>query len=143
FTALNGTFGSIFAVSPAEAASPEVADERASALSGQFIMDMHTHFLRDDTKLTNFVAMRRSVAAQAWNPQLSKSGEQTIEDLKFDNYFKEIYLDSDTKIALISSAPSEISEDWFLTNRQMAEARARVNAGAGGKRMMTHAIITP
>jgi predicted TIM-barrel fold metal-dependent hydrolase len=143
FTALNSTFGNIFAVSPAEAATPEAADERARALRGQFIMDMHTHFLRDDTRLTGFVDMRQSVAAQGWNPKLSKSGEQTIEDLKFDNYFKEIYLDSDTKIALISSAPSEISEDWFLTNRQMAEARARVNAKAGGKRMMTHAIITP
>jgi len=143
FTALNGTFGTIFAVTPAEAATPEAADERARALSGQFIMDMHTHFLRDDTKLTQFVAMRRSVAAQGWNPHLSEAGEQTIEDLKFENYFKEIYLDSDTKIALISSAPSDIPGDWFLTNRQMAQARADVNARAGGKRMMTHAIITP
>src|SRR5690606_26843910 len=136
-------FGNIFAVGPAEAATPDAADDRARALAGQFIMDMHTHFLRDDTKLTRFVAMRRSVAAQGWNPQLSQSGEQTIEDLKFDNYFKEIYLDSDTKIALISSAPSDIPDDWFLTNRQMAEARAQVNAQAGGKRMLTHAIITP
>ena len=143
FTALNSTFGNIFAVGPAEAATPEAADERARALMGQFIMDMHTHFLRDDTQLTGFVAMRQSVATQGWNPQLSGSGEQTIEALKFDNYFKEIYLDSDTKIALISSAPSEIPDDWFLTNRQMAEARSQVNAKAGGKRMMTHAIITP
>lgn len=143
FAALNGTFGNIFAVTPAEATTPEAADERARVLSGQFIMDMHTHFLRDDTKLTHFVAMRQSVAAQGWNPLLSEAGEQTIEDLKFDNYFKEVYLDSDTKIALISSAPSEIPDDWFLTNRQMAEARAKVNARAGGKRMLTHAIITP
>lgn len=142
FVALNETFGRFFAVGAAEAATPDAADERALALSGQFIMDMHTHFLRDDTQLTHFVAMRESVAAQGWNPQLSE-GEQTIEDLKFDNYFKEIYLDSDTKIALISSAPSEIPEDWFLTNRQMAEARKRVNGMAGSKRMMTHAIITP
>lgn len=143
FTALNGTFGNIFAIMPAEAATPEAAEERSRALSGQFIMDMHTHFLRDDTKLTQFVAMRQSVASQGWNPHLSTSGEQTIEDLKFDNYFKEIYLDSDTKIALISSAPSEIPDDWFLTNQQMAQARTQVNARAGGKRMMTHAIITP
>lgn len=143
FTALNSTFGPVFAVAPAEAATPEAADEWARALSGQFIMDMHTHFLRDDTKLTQFVAMRQSVAAQGWNPHLSKAGEQTIEDLKFENYFKEIFLDSDTKIALISSAPSDIPDDWFLTNRQMAEARTHVNGRAGSKRMMTHAIITP
>jgi predicted TIM-barrel fold metal-dependent hydrolase len=143
FAALNGAFGPLFEVGAAEASTPELAQERAEALSGQFIMDMHTHFLRDDTRLQNFVRLRESVAAQGWNPQLSAAGAQTIEHLKFDNYFKEIYLDSDTKIALISSAPSDIPEDWFLTNRQMAEAKAKVNAEAGSVRMMSHAIMTP
>lgn len=142
FLALNETFGPLFSVGAAEAATPDAASERAGALANQFIMDMHTHFLRDDTRLTRFVNMRESVAEQGWNPQL-KEGAQSIEDLKFENYFKEVFLDSDTKIALISSAPSEIPQDWFLTNRQMAEARARVNGIAGSKRMMTHAIITP
>src|SRR5262249_5957130 len=48
-----------------------------------------------------------------------------------------------TKIALISSAPSEEPKDWFLTNRQMADARAKVNAKAGARRMLAHAIIMP
>jgi predicted TIM-barrel fold metal-dependent hydrolase len=143
FVALNGAFGRLFEAEAAEAADPQAAAARAGALSGQFVMDMHTHFLRDDTRLTNFVRMRQSVAAQGWNPKLSASGEQTIEDLKFDNYFKEVFLDSDTKVALISSAPSDIPDDWFLTNRQMADARARVNAQAGATRMMSHAIFTP
>ncbi len=143
FVALNETFGRFFDAGAAEAATPELADERAAALSDQFVMDMHTHFLRDDTKLTQFVRLRESVSTQGWNPHLTAAGEQTIEDLKFDNYFKEVFLDSDTKIALISSAPSDIPDDWFLTNRQMADARTKVNAGAGSKRLMTHAIITP
>jgi len=143
FAALNGAFGPVFDVGTAEASTPELAQERADALSGQFIMDMHTHFLRDDTRLNGFVRLRESVRAEGWNPQLSSAGAQTIEDLKFDNYFKEIYLDSDTKIALISSAPSDIPEDWFLTNRQMAEAKAKVNSEAGSLRMMSHAIMTP
>ncbi len=143
FLALNGAFGRLFDVGTAEAATLDMAQERSRALSGQFIMDMHTHFLRDDTRLNNFVRLRQSVAAQGWNPQLTAAGEQTLADLKFDNYFKEIWLDSDTKIALISSAPSDIPEDWFLTNQQMAEAKARVNREAGSLRMMSHAIITP
>ena len=143
FVALNGAFGRLFDVGAAEASTPELAQDRARALSGQFIMDMHTHFLRDDTRLNNFVRMRQSVATQGWNPHLSAAGEQTIEDLKFENFFKEIYLDSDTKIALISSAPSDIPEDWFLTNRQMAEAKARVNRQARSLRMMSHAIMRP
>ncbi|MDO1559560.1 amidohydrolase family protein [Brevundimonas sp. 2R-24] len=144
FAALNGTFGPIFDASVAEAATPEMADERAGALRGQFIMDMHTHFLRDDTRLQNFVNLRNAVIQAGWNPQLNASvGAQSLEDLKFDNFFKEIFLDSDTKIALISSAPSDNPGDWFLTNQQMADARARVNEQAGTTRLMSHAIMTP
>jgi uncharacterized protein len=39
----------VFDASRAEAATPAMAQERATALKDQFIMDMHTHFLRDDT----------------------------------------------------------------------------------------------
>lgn len=143
FAALNGAFGPLFEVAAAEASDLGLAQERSEGLRDQFIMDMHTHFLRDDTRLTSFVRLRESVIQRGWNPQLAASGEQTIEHLKFDNYFKEIYLDSDTKIALISSAPSDIPEDWFLTNRQMAEARSRVNEQAGTTRMLAHAIMRP
>ncbi len=67
--------------------------------------------------------MREAVGKAGWNPGLAGK-PQTIEDLKFDNYFKEIFLDSDTKVALISSAPSDVPYDWFLTNEMMAQARA-------------------
>jgi hypothetical protein len=90
--------------------TPALAEERAGALKDQFIMDMHTHFLRDDTRIMNFVNQRNAVGKAGWNKALAEK-EQTIEDLKFANYFKEIYLDSDTRIALISSAPSEIEHD--------------------------------
>ena len=105
-------------------------------------MDMHTHFLRDDTRLENFVRSREAVGKAGWNPALVDK-PQTLEDLKFNNYFKEIYLDSDTKIALISSSPSEIPRDWFLTNEMMIDARDKVNKEAGSRRMFAHAIFTP
>jgi hypothetical protein len=126
FVAMNEVYGPLFDVTRAEAATPAMAQERANALKDQFIMDMHTHFLRDDTRIMNFVAMRAAVGKAGWNKQLADK-EQTIEDLKFGNYIKEMFLDSDTKIAMISSAPSDIEQDWFLTNQQMAEAREKVN----------------
>src|SRR5262245_17725422 len=43
FLAMNDLFGPLFSVSRAEAATPGVADERAGALSGQFIFDAQTH----------------------------------------------------------------------------------------------------
>ena len=116
----------------AEAATPELAQERASALADQFIFDGHTHFLRDDTRINTFVGMRQAVGDAGWNPEL-KGKKQTIEDLKFNNYYKEMFLDSDTKVALISSAPSDIPRDWFLTNAMMAQAREKVNKAAGSQ----------
>jgi predicted TIM-barrel fold metal-dependent hydrolase len=142
FVAMNDTYGPIFGVSRAEAATPEQADARARQYSNQFIMDMHTHFLRPGTKIMSFVNQRNAVGKAGWNAALGEK-EQTIEDLMFQNYIKEIYLDSDTKVACISGAPSEKPEDWFLTNKMKADARAQVNAIAGSTRMMSHAIFTP
>ena len=142
FVAMNQVYGGLFDATPAEAATPEQAKARADSLKDQFIMDMHTHFLRDDTRLTGFVAMRASVGKSGWNKALAEK-EQTIEDLKFENYKKEMFLDSDTKIALISSAPSDIEHDWFLTNEQMAQARDKVNKEAGSRRLFSHIIFTP
>jgi uncharacterized protein len=149
FVAMNEVYGGVFDATPAEAATPAMAQERADGLKDQFVMDMHTHFLRDDTRNTNFLEMRRAVEKLGWNKELS--GEQTIEDLKFANYIKEMFLDSDTKIALISSAPSDIPRDWLLTNEQMAAARDKVNEKAAGgvasevgsKRLLAHAVFTP
>jgi hypothetical protein len=139
---MNEVYGPLFEVSKAEAATPAMADERAAAFKDQFIMDMHTHFLRDDTRIMTFVNMRNAVGKAGWNKQLADH-EQTIEDLKFTNYKKEMFLDSDTKIALISSAPSDIEQDWFLTNEQMADARKKINDEAGSRRMFCHMIFTP
>jgi uncharacterized protein len=142
FVAMNEVYGPLFAVSEAEAATPALAQERANALKDQFIMDMHTHFLRDDTRIMTFVEMRKAVGKAGWNKQLADK-DQTIEDLKFNNYKKEIFLDSDTKISLISSAPSDIEQDWFLTNEQMAQARKKINDEAGSRRVFCHMIFTP
>jgi hypothetical protein len=61
YVAMNEVYGPLFDVTRAEAATPAMAQERADSLKDQFIMDMHTHFLRDDTRLTSFVAMRTAV----------------------------------------------------------------------------------
>ncbi len=142
FLAMNDTYGPLYLVSRAEAQTPELANARADALKGQFIMDMHTHFLRDDTRLEGFVRSREAVGKAGWNPALAGK-PQTLEDLKFANYFKEVFLDSDTKVALISGSGSEEPRDWFLTNEMKADARAEVNRKAGTQRMFSHAIFMP
>lgn len=143
FLAMNDTWGPLFAVSRAEAATPDMASARASALSGQFIMDMHTHFLHDQTRLAGFIRSREAVGRAGWNPALA-GRPQSLEDLKYANYFKEVFLDSDTKVALISGSASHDPVDWFLSNDQKRDARARINATAGGtRRAFSHLIFTP
>jgi hypothetical protein len=51
------------------------------------------------------------------------------------SWFKEVFLDSDTKVAMISGAPSEDPRDWFLTNDMKFDARKRVNDAAGTRRV--------
>jgi uncharacterized protein len=113
FVAMNEVFGRYFDAGEAEAATPELAEQRAAANTGQFIFDGHTHFLRDDTRLTGFVKGREAVGQWGWNKELSGK-EQTLDDLKFDNYVKEIYLDSDTKITILTNSPSVDAQDWFI-----------------------------
>ena len=142
FVAINQVFGPLFDATEAEAATPERADARAGALAGQMVIDGHTHFLRDDTRLMGFVKGREAVGQFGWNKELSAK-EQTIDDLKYSNYVKEIYMDSDTKVALLSNSPSDVPEDWFIPQEQVFKTRELVNGMAGHKRMMAHFTITP
>ncbi len=141
FLAMNQVYGDIFKTSEAEAATPELANQLAAASSGQFIFDGHTHFLRDDTRLTGFVKGREAVGQWGWNKELS-GREQTIADLKFDNYV-ELYMDSDTKVTILSNSPSVEAADWFIPQDQVFKTREEVNKKAGTQRMLAHFTFTP
>jgi predicted TIM-barrel fold metal-dependent hydrolase len=142
FVAMNQVFGHYFDATEAEAATPELADQRAAAHAGQFIFDGHTHFLRDDTRLIGFVKGREAVGQWGWNKELSGK-EQTLDDLKFSNYVKELYMDSDTKITILSNSPSVEPQDWFIPQGEAFKTRAAVNEKAGTRRMLAHFTITP
>ena len=142
FVAMNEVYGPLYEVGRAEAASVEAAQQRAQGLAAQFVMDVHTHFLRDDTRLQGFVRAREAVGTAGWNPALAGK-PQTLDDLKYPNWFKEVFLDSDTKVALISGSGSEDPRDWFLTNEMKRRARDAVNGSAGTRRCLSHAIFMP
>jgi len=142
FLAMNDVYAPIFKVSEAEAADTELGDEHAGRLSGQFVFDCHTHFLKDDTRLEQFVQLRTDTGWRGYNPELAKH-EQTFDDVKFPTYVKEMFLDSDTKVAVLSGAPSDLPQDWMLSNDTIRDACDRVNGFAGSQRMLGHFIFTP
>jgi len=140
FLAMNEVFGPVFEVNPAEAAEPGAAEARAGALAGQFIFDAQTHFVRDDFQHGGILDLAK-YAKQHWNPGLV--GENSLARYKFENYIKEVFVDSDTKIALLSGAPFDDPSWNLLTNDQIVAARTAINRIAGSRRMLAHALFTP
>jgi predicted TIM-barrel fold metal-dependent hydrolase len=139
FVAMNDVFGPIYNVARAEASNPGVADERARSLASQFIFDCQTHFVRDDYE-TNITRLAH-FAKEHWNPDME--GEITLDRFKFANYVKEIFVDSDTDVVILSGSPVDDEANRFLTNDQIAAARKSVNSIAESRRMLGHAIIQP
>ena len=142
FLAMNDIYGGdVFQVATAEAREPELARARAQGLSGQFIFDVQTHFVRDD--FTNEGVLRLAkFAGEHWNPKLKES-TPTLAQYKFQNYVKEVYYDSDTSMALLGGAPFDNPNWWFLSNEQIVRTRELLNDFAGSRRLLAHTIITP
>ena len=82
-------------------------------------------------------------ASKHWNPDMLRDLGLTLDRYRFENFVKEIYLDSETDVALLSGAPFDDPEWWPLTNDQIAKARDVVRAIAGTKRLLSHAVFTP
>ena len=91
FLAMNEVFGSVFDVSLAEAQQPGVAAARSGALAGQFIVDVQTHFVRDDFNQAGLLDLAK-YAKQNWNPNIAGENDlaRTIRD-----YVKEVFVDSE------------------------------------------------
>ena len=140
FLAMNRVFGPCFAVTPAEAADPGAAAERTARLAHQLVFDVQTHFVRDD--FTSNVILQLGEWAKRWNPVLKAEGV-TMRRFKLENYLKEVFLDSETSLALVSSAPADDPANTILTSEQMAHTRALVNAIAGTRRLFCHGVIRP
>jgi len=141
FLAMNKVYGPIWDVTEAEAADRDMANERAGRLSGQFIFDDQTHFVRDDFDKEGLLGLGK-YAVEHWNPSMANT-PMTLARYKFENYLKEIYMDSDTKVALLSSAPFDDPSWYLLFNDQLRDARGAVNSISGSRRMLSHSVVTP
>jgi predicted TIM-barrel fold metal-dependent hydrolase len=140
FLAMNRVYGEIFDVGVAEAAEPDAAAARAARLSDQTVIDVQLHFVRDDFQWDGILELGEY--AKRWNPVLAREGV-TMQRYKFENFLKEVFLDSDTRVGLVSAAPSDDASHSIVSNAQLAQARAIVNEIAGSRRMLAHSVIRP
>lgn len=141
FLSLNTVFGDMFSVARAEAHDLDAAHARAGALADQFVFDGHLHFVHDDYPDPRITGLR--FAARQMGASGLPDRQPRLEDLKFENFAKEVYLDSDTAAGIVSSATSDRPELVFLTNAQIAESVSRFNALAGSTRLFGHGVFRP
>jgi len=143
FVAMNDVYGPIFKVTAAEAAEPSAAAARANETAKQFVFDDQLHFVRDDYKWEGIVDLAK-YAASHWVPEIKKEPVgMSLDRYKFENFLKEIYFDSDTRVGLLSGAPFDNPDYWFLSNDQIKEAATTVNSIAGTRRLLFHSLFTP
>ena len=110
---------------------------RRRRCASQFIVDCQTHFVRDDYSAA--AADRSRASSPSSTGTRTLPGAKASTRYKFENYVKEIFVDSDTKVALLSGSPFDDSEYLFLTNDQIA---ARARRGQQDRRLAPHARRT-
>src|SRR5262249_22524356 len=98
--------------------------------------------ISDPNRVGGLMWQRAQVTRLGWNKDLV-GREPAVADLKYDNFFKEIYLDSDTKVALLTNAPSYDPKDRLLPQDAVLAARDEVNREAGSTRLLAHYTLTP
>ncbi|HKC52018.1 MAG TPA: amidohydrolase family protein [Myxococcota bacterium] len=140
FVAMNRVYGNLFSVGVAEAAEPAAAAERLAALSGQPVVDVQLHFLREDFNWDGILVLGEW--AKKWNPVLEREGV-SLRRYKLENFVKEVFLDSETRIGLISGAPSDDPSHGVIGSAELARARDTLNAVAGSRRVLSHSILRP
>ncbi|NCW78323.1 MAG: amidohydrolase [Oxalobacteraceae bacterium] len=142
FMAMNQVYGTVFEVDEAEAKNLDAAGDRKAKYKGQFIFDDQTHFIRDDFKEEGLLGLTKWAEGAGVNPNIGNI-PTTLARYKMDNYLKEIFLDSDTSVSLLSGAPFDDPNWWLLSNDAIQNACRAVNKMAGSVRMLGHSIITP
>ncbi len=140
FAAMNEVFGKFFTVHAAELTEPAAVQE---GREDYFIFDVQTHHVTTGRYQVGDVSVldfRRMGAAM--NPVLGER-EPRPEDVYFENYVKEIFLDSETDVAVISGVPSLTDETNILPPDQMVRSRDWVNRIARSQRMVSHGLLAP
>jgi predicted TIM-barrel fold metal-dependent hydrolase len=138
FLAMNKVWGENFQVSEAEALESAAFGEQWP--KDQFIFDVQTHHVKDS--MDGPLAFRKQTGRLGLNPILAEVAPKS-GDLHRANYLKEIFLDSDTVMAMISGAAIGPREHYALPVEDMVDTRNVLNKVAGSQRMLSHGLGDP
>ena len=141
FLAMNAVFGCrSFDVDPAEVLEPGAGAEKWP--KNEFIFDVQTHHVAAGRVIEMPPLLRyRDFGAMMGNKAL-EGRKHTWDDLYLANYVKEIFLDSDTVVAVITGLPSRTENQNVLPAADMVETRAQVNGLAKSRRLLAHGLFS-
>lgn len=142
FLAMNSVFGEFFKVSAAEMFEPQATGEKWP--KKPFIFDIHTHHVGAGKIIQSppLIPGYRAAGA-AWGNKDLVGREHTWQDLYLANYIKEMFLDSDTSMAVITGLPAKTDDQNVLTPNEMIETRTQINGIARSKRLIAHGLFSP
>jgi uncharacterized protein len=138
FVALNSVFGNFFEVDAHEMLEPAASAEKWP--KNQFIFDIQTHHVAAGRKAMPILSFRRM--GEQFDPALA-GREHKMEDLYLANYIKEVFLDSDTLIAVITGYPAASDNTNILPPVEMVATRAEINGLAQSRRLISHGLFAP
>jgi predicted TIM-barrel fold metal-dependent hydrolase len=153
FLAMNEVFGDFFDVRSVEAAEPSAFRERGGPTP--FVIDLQTHYVGKQYDPKNaeakrkgavtkqqFIELRSKMRTTGANPALD-SDSKSLADLGWENFVKEVFLDSDTMIGLISTPPGPYPHEAVVPPKQMTHIRDEINRITKSQRMLAHGLLTP
>ncbi len=88
------------------------------------------------------LSLRRRIREAGLNPKLA-GDTGTLDDLSWRNFVKEVFLDSETTIGLISTPPGPYPQEAVVPPKEMAHIRDEINRLAQSQRMLAHGLATP
>jgi hypothetical protein len=151
--AMNTVFGRFFQVVDVEMFEPSAFAEQQG--DPYFIFDIQTHYVgshydpsdaedarKGAVSKQALLSLRRRIRDAGMNPSLA-GDRGTIDDLSWRNFVKEVFLDSETSIGLISTPPGPYPQEAVVPPKEMAHIRDEINRVAGSQRMLAHGLATP
>jgi predicted TIM-barrel fold metal-dependent hydrolase len=140
----NGSSGG-FAVDDCATRDPAAA--RETFKSDFFVMDVQTHHVDLDGEagmnplLREFFSAFRFCSPETIEADTCHPG--VIEELSRANFLKEMFLDSETAVAIMSGIPAPSRGLQALSNEAMASTRDIANELGASQRMLTQGMLTP
>lgn len=153
FLAMNEAFGRFFNVGEIELFETAAFAEQQG--DPYFIFDVQNHYVSShydpsDAEVGRkgavskqaLLSLRKSIRESGLNPKLA-GDRGTLDDLSWKNFVKEVFLDSETTIGLISTPPGPYPQEAVVPPKEMAHIRDEINRLAGSQRMLAHGLVTP